>query len=381
MGRLFWKFFLFIWLGQMAAVLGTGMLFWAERKNFEAHMKGGEGRPPGGFEPGHHRRPLGGFAEPPPSSEPGARPPPPPEGPRAPPGMHLPVLPALAGLLASIACAAGMAWYFSRPIRQLRMGFDRVAEGDLEARVAPEMKGRRDELADLGRDFDRMTERLQDVVEGQKRLLHDVSHEMRSPLARLHAAVDLARQQPARSDDWLLRIERESERMSQLVGELLTLSRLEAGIADATESVDMAELLADIVEDARFEANSRHIRIEYCLGAMADIRANVDLLHRAIENVVRNAIRYSPDGGTVRIMAGKTGNTFQIRVEDQGPGVDTHELELIFQPFFCGSSSRPGDGHGLGLAIARRVMQTMKGRIRATRGGNGGLVVDFELPA
>lgn len=378
MGRLFWKFFLFIWLGQMAAVLGTGMLFWAERKNFELHMTGGgkapsaylQHRPPPTEEFGR-LPPPGGFAGPPRPGPGGERP----------PGMHIPIFPVIAGLLTSVFCAAGLAWYFARPIRQLRNGFDRVADGDLDARVAPGMQGRRDELADLGRDFDRMTERLQSLVEGQKRLLHDVSHEMRSPLARLQAAIGLARQQPARMDDCLQRVERESERMNLLVGQLLTLSRLEAGVAEATESVDMAELLSDIVEDARFEAAARHVVIDYCAGEMAEICANSELLHRAIENVLRNAIRYSPEGGRVGVTAGRMGEVFHVRIEDQGPGVEVHELEAIFKPFFRGSASRPGDGHGLGLAIARRVMQAIRGRIQASKGVGGGLVVEMEMPA
>ena len=263
----------------------------------------------------------------------------------------------------------------------MRSGFDRVADGDLHARVAPGMRGRRDELADLGRDFDRMTERLQSVVEGQKRLLHDVSHELRSPLARLQAAVGLARQQPDRMDDCLLRVERESERMNQLVGQLLTLSRLEAGVAEATELVDMAELLSGIVEDARFEAASRQVIIDYSAGEMAEIRANAELLHRAIENVLRNAIRYSPAGGRVGVSAGRTDGMFHVRVADQGPGVEAHELEAIFKPFFRGGASRPGDGHGLGLAIARRVMLAIGGRIHASRGEGGGLAVEIEMPA
>src|SRR5574343_486309 len=381
MGRLFWKLFLFIWLGQMAAVFGTGMLFWVERSNFERPVNGGAdipppGAPPGGIDHPHHRPPPppDGFAQRRPPGHRGERPP------GGPPGMHIPAFPVIAGLLASILCAAGVAWYFARPIRQLRSGFDRAADGDLEARIAPGMKGRRDELADLGRDFDRMAERLQNLVDGQQRLLHDVSHEMRSPLARLQAAIGLARQQPARMDDCLQRVERESERMNQLVGQLLTLSRLEAGVTEATESIDMAELLAGIVEDARFEAEARHVAIDFRTGDMAEIRANSELLHRAIENVLRNALRYSPEGGRVAVTAGKAGEMFCLRIEDQGPGVEAHELEAIFKPFFRGGASRPGDGHGLGLAIARRVMQAIKGRIYASRGERGGLVVVMEMP-
>lgn len=377
MGRLFWKFFLFIWLAQMAAVLGTGMLFWAERKNFEIRMNAREGLAPGDFPDPPHRRPprddgaLGvppeGFAAPSPR--------------HSPPGMHLPIFPMLAGLFASVLCAAGLAWYFARPIRQLRRGFDAVAEGELAVRVAPGMKGRRDELADLGRDFDRMTERLQAVIEGQKRLLHDVSHELRSPLARLQAAVGLARQQPERIDDSLERVERESERMNQLVGELLTLSRLEAGVVGAQEAVDMAELLSHIVEDARFEAAARQITIDYRTGVMAEVMANSELLHRAVENVLRNALRYSPAGGLVRVDAGTAaGGKFHVAVADQGPGVRRDDLEAIFTPFFRSASAQVGEGYGLGLAIAQRVLQSMKGSIKAENGAAGGLVVEIDIP-
>lgn len=370
MGRLFWKLFLFIWLGQMAAVFGTGTLFWAERNGYLTRLDRGLPPPPHErFEP----RAL-------PADGPGAParnrvyPPPP-------PGMHLPIPAILAGLLASVLCAAGLAWYFAKPIRQLRQGFDAAANGDLAVRVAPGMGQRRDELADLGRDFDRMTERVQSVVEGQKRLLHDVSHEMRSPLARLQAAVGLARQQPERMEGLLARVERESERMNQLVGELLTLSRLEAGSAGAVGPVDMDELLAQLVEDARFEGTARRVMVSYEPGRMAEVLADPELLHRAIENVVRNALRFSPPGGIVRIEAGAGGDgAFHIVVLDHGPGVAEADLEAIFTPFYRGAAPGDDDGYGLGLAIARRVVQVGNGTIGASNAADAGLSVSIRLP-
>lgn len=377
MGRLFWKLFLFIWLGQMAAVIGTGALFWAERNGYMTRMDGGGGPPPlfreGLFDhpalpPGHPGSPGGDMGHPLPRH-------------MAPSGIPLPVPPILVGLLASMLCAAGLAWYFAQPIRQLRRGFDAAANGKLDVRVAPKMGRRRDELADLGRDFDRMTERLQSVVEGQKRLLHDVSHEMRSPLARLQAAVGLARQQPERMADLLVRVEHESERMNLLVGELLTLSRLEAGSAGVFGPVDMEELLAQLVEDARFEGAARQVAIDYEPGRMAEVLANSELLHRAIENVVRNALRFSPPGGVVRIEAGARDNgTFQISVLDQGPGVGEADLEAIFTPFYRGAAPRDDDGYGLGLAIARQVVQVSNGAIRASNVTGSGLLVSVQLP-
>ena len=376
MGRLFWKFFIFIWLGQMAAVFGTGALFWIERQQFQERMANGEKLPPEAFGPAFRDRPPPPFERGEPHEYP--RPPPsvwPPGGPR------LPLLPMLAGLLASLLCAAGLAWYIAKPIRHLRQAFDAAAKGDLEIRVSPSMGGRRDELADLGHDFDRMTEHLQVLMAGQKRLLHDVSHEMRSPLARLQAAIGLARQQPMRMADSLQRIEREGERMNLLVGELLTLSRLEAGVTGALENVDMGELLAGIVEDARFEGAAQQIDIVYAPGEMAEIRANPELLHRAVENVVRNALRFSAAGGAIYIAAGRVdGEHFKISIGDDGPGVPDSQLENIFKPFFRGDAQNTAGGYGLGLAIAQRVIAAVNGKIQAKNKGSGGLLVEIDLP-
>lgn len=375
MGRLFWKFFGFIWLAQFAAVLGTGALFWVERQQFSAPAAVDRNMPPPDFAdhpPPHEftdRPPLPGFA----------RGMPPPGGRR--PGVPLPLLPLVAGLLASLLCAAGLAWYFAKPIRQLRQAFDAAANGNLDVRVSPAMGGRRDELADLGKGFDRMTAQLQGVIEGQQRLLHDVSHEMRSPLARLQAAIGLARQQPARIEDFLQRIECEGDRMDQLIGELLTLSRFEAGVTGELEPVDIGELLATIAEDARFEGGARQISIAYSPGPSVEVRANAELLHRAIENVVRNAISHSPDGGSVRLAAScPAAGSVHITIADQGPGVPEGELEAIFQPFFRGEGSTFGSGHGLGLAIARRAIIASGGRIYAKKADREGLSVDIELP-
>jgi len=379
MGRLFWKFFLFIWLAQLVGMLGVGAVFWLE------HRPTGGG-PQSGF-------PMGGptregvslFGEPPASPHPPGPPPsfsldhhapgkPPPE-----PGLHLPFLPFIGALLASLACAVALAWYVAKPISRLRRAFEAAAEGNLELRIGSGMDGRRDELADLGRDFDRMSERLETLINAQRHLLHDVSHEMRSPLARLQAAIGLARQQPMRMEDSLLRIERESERMNLLVGELLTLSRLDAGVTGIQEAVEMGELLANVVEDARFEGAGRRLRVDFVVGEMPEIHANAELLHRAIENVVRNALRHSPDGGAVRIEAGVAGKYFRLAVLDQGPGVPGQDLANIFQPFFRGGAQPVGGGYGLGLAIAKRVIAVLNGTIVAKNRQEGGLAVEIML--
>jgi signal transduction histidine kinase len=382
-GRLFWKFFLFIWLAQLAGIFATGAIFWFERQQWAAQSleqslaQSGEPRwaahpPPG--------EPMG----PPPHlhGERGDHPHPP--GPRPP---QLPWLHILAALLASLGCAAGLAWYIAKPIRQLRSAFDAAAHGQLDVKVGDGMGGRRDELADLGQDFDHMMNRLRALMEGQQRLLHDVSHELRSPLARLHAAIDLARQQPQRQADSMRRIEREGERMNKLVGELLTLSRIEAGVSGGLETVDLGELLSGLVDDARFEAATRRVTVDYQETPDLQVLANPEMLHRAIENVLRNALRFSPEGATVRLESSRLADgRCSIGVLDQGPGVAAEVLEEIFKPFFRSESAADGrgdgknEGYGLGLAIARRVLAAVDGEIRAENRPEGGLRVTMVLP-
>lgn len=324
-----------------------------------------------------HPPPLRLFAPPRPPGSPDL---PPPPGVRAGGGPGLWLL--VTGLLASLAFSALLAWRLARPIRHLRDAFAALAQGRLETRVAPRMARRRDDLADLGRDFDYMAERLQALVEAQHRLLHDVSHELRSPLARLHAAIGLARQQPERLAATLDRIERESERLDRLVGELLTLSRLQTGIKGlAEESLDWVELVRGVVEDAHFEAQVKACRVEcFCEGELT-APCRPELLHRALENVVRNAVKFSPPDSTVEVHPERPApGRFRIRVLDRGPGVAEAELEAIFQPFHRGETATSTPGFGLGLAIARQAIQAHGGEIHAGNRPEGGLEVCIDLP-
>ena len=374
MGRLFWKFFLFIWLAQLVGIVGVATYFWYERNQAPQFA---EGPPPD--RPDDERRPPPRFADAPhlaPRMD-GSPPPAPPRDHRR--NRGLPMAPLLSGLLVSLLSALALAWYFAKPIRQLRRAFDAAAAGDLGVRIGDGMGGRRDELADLGRDFDHMTERLGQLVDGQKRLLHDVSHEMRSPLARLQAAIGLARQQPEHFDETLTRIEREGERLDALVDELLTLSRLQAGVAGETEEVDVQELLEGIVEDARFEGAARQVNVQLAVAGLPTVRANPALLHRAIENVVRNALHHSPPGGAVRVTGEADGRHLRLTIADQGPGVPPEALDKIFQPFYRGGGKTSGGGYGLGLAIAERVIAAVDGKIRAKNADTGGLAVEIDL--
>jgi two-component system OmpR family sensor kinase len=296
-----------------------------------------------------------------------------------PPGRKFhPLVPLAAAILVSLLFAALLAWYFSRPIRDLRLAFEAASGGDLAPRFPDARRG--DELSDLRRDFDRMTGLLRSLLDAQTRLLHDVSHELRSPLARMQAAIGLAQQQPDKATTWLARIERESVRMDKLVDQLLTLARLEAGALNAGhEEISMADLIDALVEDARFEAAAQQCRIE--LVGEADVRVigQAELLARAIENVVRNAIKYSPVGAGVELRVESSAQHWQISVLDCGPGVAACDLEAIFQPFFrAGGEST--EGHGLGLAIAQQVFKAHRGSITARNRSAGGLCMTMTLP-
>lgn len=295
----------------------------------------------------------------------------------------LPLMPITLGFLASLLFAGLLAWYFSKPIRKLRMAFEAAKEGELDKRPGRDMGGRSDELADLARQFDQMADRLDALIHSQRRLLHDVSHEMRSPLARQQAAIDLARQQPEQAVLSMERLERELNRMDALVGELLALSRLEAGVMTPFDTeVSLSALLSEIVEDARFEAESQHKHIVFEELVQADIYGDYELLRRAIENVVRNAIKHSLGESPVEICTRLAGDNgwVEIIVCDSGAGVDASELESIFEPFYRAREDNDGQGYGLGLAIASRVIIAHGGKILAENRAAGGLCVVIKLP-
>jgi signal transduction histidine kinase len=304
------------------------------------------------------------------------------------PFVHLPpflaFLPLVSAVLGSLIFAAILAWYLSKPIRSLRSAFEAVAAGDLGVQPGSVMGHRHDELADLGRDFDVMVERLRVLMGGQKRLLHDVSHELRSPLARLQVAIGLARQQPDKIDASLDRIERESMRMDKLVGELLTLSKLEAGaMKPSQDDISVDELLADLCEDARFEAEAHEVRFEFIGNSALTIKGDAELLHSAIENVLRNAIKQTVAGSTVilEVNSDPLRRVLRLSILDRGPGVPDSELQAIFQAFFRGGNAiGRTDGHGLGLAIANRVVAAHHGTISAKNRQGGGLCVEIQLP-
>lgn len=303
-------------------------------------------------------------------------PPPPPARPRGPPWTLF-----VAALLASVVASALLAWYMAKPIRLLRSGFTAVAQGDLDTRLQARMGGRRDEIADLGRDFDHMVSRLQAVLAAQRQLLHDVSHELRSPLARLQAAVGLARQSPQRQAASLDRIEREAGRLDELVGEVLALSRLQTERpGEALERADLNELVRAIADDARFEAQADQRDVTLETGAPLAMPVRRELLQRALENVIRNAVKFTAPGTCVEVRVARDGDQAVIEVDDRGPGVASDELQAIFEPFHRGRHTEGVPGFGLGLAIAQRAVQAHRGQIVALARADGGLRMRITLP-
>lgn len=303
-----------------------------------------------------------------------------------PPGQRrselFPILPLGVGVIVSLLSALILAWNFSKPIKALRKSFEEVAKGNLDVSVSKEMASRKDEIAELGEGFDQMVMQIKNLIQGQTRLLHHVSHEMRSPLARMQIALGLARQGTAKFETTMDRLELEVNRMDNLIGEVLDLSRLDSGIKKlAKEKVSLSELLEDIAEDASYEAKVKRVNVVRDWSNGNKLLANYDLLHRAIENIVRNAIKYSYEGGAVVIKCSQvTSDSISVMVTDQGPGVMEGELDDLFKPFYRGQSGDNAKGYGLGLAITKQIVEAHGGSVSARNNKPKGLCVEMVLP-
>jgi two-component system, OmpR family, sensor histidine kinase CpxA len=282
-----------------------------------------------------------------------------------------------------------LSWYMTKPIVKLRAAARRLAAGDLTARTGARRSHLGDEVSGLMRDFDAMAERLETLMKAQSRLLNDISHELRSPLARLSVALGLARQRSESTNtDMLERIELEASRLNELIGRILTLARLEDGEQKVPQTpVPLDELIVTIAEDAEFEAQARRCHVETVIpDGDWGVRGNASLLHSAIENVVRNAIRYTQEGTTVKIeLASELANSAPqaaLNVSDSGPGVPADSLTKLFQPFYRidDARGRLTGGVGLGLAITERAVRFHGGKVSAHNRPEGGLRVEIRLP-
>ncbi|MCU7876516.1 MAG: HAMP domain-containing protein [Candidatus Thiodiazotropha sp. (ex Lucinoma borealis)] len=292
----------------------------------------------------------------------------------------------MAVLVSGLVCF-WLAWYLATPVKRLREASRRLSEGDLDARVANAIGRRRDEIADLGQDFDWMAERLQALIASQKQLISDISHELRSPLARLQVAVGLTRKKVGdRAGQELARIEREVDRLDDLVGQILTLARLEVSKPDVCEDyIDLTEFFETIVEDAEYEAVNRGCHVCLTSRVSCTLKVNTELLRRAVENIIRNAVRYTQKETMVEVdlrIDPERKGWVGISVCDCGPGVKEHLLPKLFEPFvrLADARDRGSGGHGLGLAIAKRAIVQHGGQVFAYNREGKGLCVEMRLP-
>jgi two-component system sensor histidine kinase CpxA len=272
----------------------------------------------------------------------------------------------------------GFAYHLTSPVRRLRSVVDCFGRGDFSARAPA---NRKDELGELARSFNQMAGRIQTLLAAERRLLLDISHELRSPLARLGVAVELARSGEDR-DHMLDRIQKEADRLNELVGELLQVTRVEADPSmQKADAVHLDELLADLVYDSLLEAKAKDCALLLKAPASAVVSGDEELIRRALENVIRNAIRYAPRGTAVDIELAKFYDSVVVSVRDYGPGVPDEALTRIFDPFYRVDSdrNRASGGLGLGLAIARRSVELHKGKLSA-QNARPGLLVTIEFP-
>lgn len=286
-------------------------------------------------------------------------------------------------LVASLVCFA-LARYLADPVVKLRDATRRFAAGDLSVRVQPQLGRRRDELADLARDFDAMATQIASLLTAQRRLLGDVSHELRTPLTRLNLALELARRHAGDGAAPALdRIEREAAQLNELIGQLLMLARLESGQAQPAHIVfDLSAMLREVVGDSQFEAEATQRRIQLQSAATCCIHGTPAMLRSALENVIRNALRYTPENSSIEIALHCDETHAVIMVRDHGPGVPAESLTQIFSPFYRVDEARDRQdgGTGLGLAIVERALTSHGGHVKAENAPDGGLLIEMQLP-
>lgn len=298
-----------------------------------------------------------------------------------------------------------LARYLTSPVTKLRAATRELARGNLSTRVGPAMGNRRDELTSLGADFDQMAEKIESLIKSQRRLLGDISHELRSPLARLNVALELAVQRAGPdAASALERIQREAENLNEMIGQLLALTRLESGTEGLQKTtVDLRQLVVEVVDDADFEARGRTRSVRFETVDQCTVMGIEQLLRRAIENVVRNAVQYTRESTEVQVSLQKdscdgfepggkveskvnltngSNHCAVITVRDRGAGVPESALLKIFHPFYRVDEARDREagGVGLGLAIAERAVRLHGGNVTAANATDGGLIVTISLP-
>ena len=276
--------------------------------------------------------------------------------------------------------------YLTAPILRLRTVALQITGGQLSVRAEQKMESRRDELGDLVRAFNQMADKTEHLISSQRQLVYDVSHEFRSPLARLNVSLDLLRRRGC-DDSACDRMETDLRRLNEMIGRLLTVAKLEAtSTLQSPSQVDLNLLVWSVVGDAAFEAQEKGIHFSMAQFADLLVQGDPALLRSAIENVLRNAVRYTRKGTTVEVELGAdlamSANEAVLVIRDHGPGVTNEELSKIFEPFYRVSDSRSHEtgGVGLGLAIAEKIVRLHRGSIRALNVPAGGLRVEMRFP-
>jgi two-component system sensor histidine kinase CpxA len=277
-----------------------------------------------------------------------------------------------------------IAHYLSKPIERLRNATNELARGNLDIRVGATIGKRRDEIADLVRDFDSMAGELRNQIQSERNLLSGVSHELRSPIARMRLALALARSadKPER-EEMLDRIEQDTIQLDSMLERILTVARLESGqYKPKFESLAVNDVLDDVLDDARFEAVATDATIEYTDDAIVSVNGDPGLLRSAIENIVRNALFYSGQGGRIEVRLRVDDGHAVLTVRDNGKGVPEEALPLLFKPFYRVDDSRgtTTGGMGLGLAIVRNAVAAHGGTVTARNVLPHGLEVELRLP-
>jgi signal transduction histidine kinase len=270
-------------------------------------------------------------------------------------------------------------------VRRLQAAAHTLSAGNLDVRAGDEVTKRKDELGVLGREFDSMADRLSSLIAARQRLLRDISHELRSPLARMEMAIGLARQDPASTHEQLDRVERESDRLDQLISHILEYARLERDPATfAFEELDVAELVRQIVHDAEFESQSPPGRLRLTTDDTVKLRGEPNVLHSAIDNVVRNALLHGDARLPIEVTLSNEADAVHISVRDHGAGVREEDLPHIFEPFYragaMDSKHVSTEGTGIGLAITQRGAALHGGQVTARNAEGGGLQVTITLP-
>jgi signal transduction histidine kinase len=296
-------------------------------------------------------------------------------------------------LFFALALSGAICYWLARritaPILSLGAAARQLADGNLSVRVGPALGKGRDEISRLAMDFDLMAERIESLVASQRNLLSDISHELRSPLARLNVALALTRQRSGpEAKKSMDRIEQESGKLNDLIEQLMALNRCESEMTDREKvEIDLGKVVREVVDDANYEARNLNREVYVITTGNSSIAGNARLLRRAVENVVRNAVRYTREGSRVevslRAVENDPGGKILITVRDHGPGVPREALAHLFKPFYRvgGDRDRQTGGAGLGLAITEAAVRFHGGTVRAENASDGGLIVEMRLPA